>query len=96
MDKMMAKYGSNRDLNGLPSSATTTPSIILKARIEHQTLVPYDASELQLMASRDPYPAIYSDPSVLTPNRGVVGRGAPNLKPKGTAELMQVTQNDEG
>ena len=97
LSDLQAKYGSIKDLDGLPSSKTTNPSIVFKARIDHKTLIPYDTARVaQLMAKRDPLPALYSTAADLTPNAGVVGRSTLNLKPdNGTAEKA-ATQNDEG
>jgi anaerobic dimethyl sulfoxide reductase subunit B (iron-sulfur subunit) len=98
LDLLRQKYpNASKELQGLPASSGTSPSILFKLPIDHQALVPYDASQaIQLNAKRDPYPAIYTDPSVLTPQPGVVGRSSLNLKPKNSAELMKATQNDEG
>jgi len=97
LSQLQAKYGTNADLPGMPSSTTVKPSVVFKGKIPKKTLVPYDASRaVTLMAKRDPLPALYSDPSVLTPKPGVVGRAALNMKPKSAAELTMATQNDEG
>ena len=98
IDQLVKKYGNNRDLSGaLPSSTTTTPSIIFKPRISHTNVVSYDASRaITLMGKRDPYPAVFTDSTLLTPQPGVVGRGSLNLKPQTAADLMKATQNDEG
>jgi len=88
MDQLVKKYGNVRQIESLPAASATTPSIVFKARIEHQTLIPYDASQaIQLMAKRDPYPAIFTDQTLLTPKPGVVGRASLNLTPKNSAEL---------
>jgi len=97
LSDLQAKYGKNADLTGVPASTATTPSVIFKPRVDHKNVVSYDAARVvQLMGPRDPYPAVYTDPTILTPQPGVVGRSAPNFKPKNAAEFMKATQNDEG
>ena len=103
MSDLAQKYpGATSDLTyldgtKLPSSTQTSPSVLFKPPVDHQVVVPYDATQaVTLNAKRDPYPALYTDPSVLTPKPGVVGRSSLNLKPKSSADLMTITQNDEG
>jgi anaerobic dimethyl sulfoxide reductase subunit B (iron-sulfur subunit) len=98
LNQLITKYGNTRDLEGLPTSKTTTPSIIFKPRVDHNTLVPYDVSRATvLMGTRGSLPPVYTDASLMTPaDPSVVGRSTLNLKAKSTAEFMTATQNDEG
>lgn len=98
LEELQTKYGSNRDLEGLPSGEKTRPSVVFKPTDTKKQYVSYDASKaLQLLANRDPYPAFYSTPSDVTEvPEGIVRRSTLVLKPKSTQELMEATRHDEG
>jgi anaerobic dimethyl sulfoxide reductase subunit B (iron-sulfur subunit) len=50
MSEMRSRYGSNRDLEDLPDSRTTKPSVVFKPHAVKQQIVPYDAKKaLELM-----------------------------------------------
>jgi Fe-S-cluster-containing dehydrogenase component len=92
------KYGSNRDLEDLPSSTIAGPSVIFKPHLDKKTLVTYDPTvALPLLASRNPYPPLFNSPSDVTQfDPSIVGRSSLILKPSGTAQFMKTTQHDEG
>jgi anaerobic dimethyl sulfoxide reductase subunit B (iron-sulfur subunit) len=95
---MKSKWGSVSDLEDLPSSSITVPAVVFKKHGEKKTLVPYDSNAaLQLLAKRDPYPAVYTTPADVTAvTPGLVGRSTLVLKPKNTEEFMQTSRHDEG
>jgi anaerobic dimethyl sulfoxide reductase subunit B (iron-sulfur subunit) len=98
MENLTAKYGSNRDLEDMPSSATVMPAVVFKPKDAKKQYVPYDANKaLLLLAKRDPLPAIYGSPSDVTDiPEGMVGRSKLVMKPRNTEEQINVTRNDEG
>ena len=55
LTEMQTRYGSNRDLEDLPSSLTTRPAVVFKPHAVKKPVVPYDAQKaLELMMRRDP------------------------------------------
>ena len=100
MANLKSKYGSvaASNLTGLPDPSATTPSLIVKQADPKKLLVPYDpAKVLQLMAKRDPLPAVYTDPSqVTTIQNGVIGRAAPVIKPINVDEVVTSSRCDDG
>lgn len=98
LEELQTKYGTSRDLEGLPDSATTHPAVVFKPTSPRQQIVPYDVSKaLQLLANRDPYPPFYTNPNDVTeiPD-GLIRHRTLVIKPKTTRELLDVTQHDEG
>jgi anaerobic dimethyl sulfoxide reductase subunit B (iron-sulfur subunit) len=98
LEDLITKYGGNRDLEDVPSSAITKPAIIFKPHAQKTKLIPYNVDRaLQLMAKRDPLPPIFSSKSDATEiPAGLVGRGKLVMKPANVAEAMRVTQNEAG
>jgi anaerobic dimethyl sulfoxide reductase subunit B (iron-sulfur subunit) len=98
LQDIISKYGSNRDLEDVPSGATVNPAVIFKPKDVRKQFVPYDANyALQLLAKRDPLPAVFSSPSDVTDvPEGMVGRSKLVMKPRNADELMQTTRNDDG
>jgi anaerobic dimethyl sulfoxide reductase subunit B (iron-sulfur subunit) len=98
MSEMRSRYGSNRDLEDLPDSRTTKPSVVFKPHAVKQQIVPYDAKKaLELMMRRDPLPPVFSSISDVTEiPEGTVGRDKLVIKHKSAAEMMRYTRCDEG
>jgi anaerobic dimethyl sulfoxide reductase subunit B (iron-sulfur subunit) len=98
LDDMISKYGTNRDLEDVSSSATAMPAIIFKPHVVKKQLIPYDVNKaLELLAKRDPLPPVFSSPSDATEIPvGMIGRDKPVFHPKNVQEAMRTTKNDEG
>jgi len=98
LSDLQNKYGTNRDLDELPSSSVTKPAVVFKPTDTPKQYVPYDVSKaLALLSKRGSLPPFFSDPSdVTTVPPGVVTRNKLLLKPKGIQELMDTTRHDEG
>ena len=99
LDTLLTKYGTNRDLEDVPSSVTTTPSVIFKPHVATKTpLVPYNVSRaLQLLGNRDPLPPLFNASSDVTDvPAGLIGHNKPIMQPRNVAEAMRATQNDYG
>jgi anaerobic dimethyl sulfoxide reductase subunit B (iron-sulfur subunit) len=98
LDVLQKKYGTNRDLEDMPSSTTTKPAIIFKPLAPKKTIVPYPTEKaITLMATREPLPSIYNTTADLTTiPPDTVGRDRLILKAKNAAELMCQTQDDDG
>ncbi len=98
MSDLQQKYGSNADLEGVPGSTTTSPSVVFKPTSANQKLVPYDtAKALALLAQRGSYAPFFSNPSDVTDTAGVtIGRNKLVMKASSVEELMATTTHDEG
>ena len=96
--ELMNAYGNERDLEDLPDSRTTKPSIVFKARREKRQLVPYNSEKaLRLLMRRDPLPPIFTSLSDVTDiPEGLVGRGKLVIKHPSAEDLLRWTKNDEG
>jgi anaerobic dimethyl sulfoxide reductase subunit B (iron-sulfur subunit) len=98
LEHLQAKYGNVRDLEDVPSSATTSPAAIYKKHLDHKVLVPYDANKaLAINATRPVGPAIYTMPTDVTliPD-GLLSRGKLVLKAKNQADFMKQTRTING
>ncbi len=98
LDELMKSYGELRDLEDLPDSQVTKPSVLFKAHGEKRRLVPYDSKKaLQLFMRRDPLPPLFSSLSDITNiPEGLVGRDKLEIKHSSAEDLMRCTRNDEG
>ena len=98
IDELIGKYGNKRDLEDLPDSTTTGPSVVFIAHAPKRQLVKYDAERaLKLLARRDPLPPLFDNISDVTDiPAGIVGRSKLVIKHKSVEELMECTRNDEG
>lgn len=92
------KYGTNRYLEGLPDSAMTRPAVLFKPSRQKRQLFPYDTKKaLALFMNRDPLPRLFSSLTDVTEiPEGLVGRNCLVIKHKSGADLMKMTQNDDG
>ena len=95
---LMERYGDRRDLEDMPSSQTTKPSVVFKPSTGKRQLVPYDAERaLELLMSRDPLPPVFASPADVTEiPAGIIGRGELVIKHASAEDLMRRTRNDEG
>jgi len=94
MSELQSKYGTNADLTGVPSSSTTSPSVVFKAQDAKSQVVAYDGNAaLQLLAVRPgSLPSVFSqasDETTITP--GLVTRGQLNMKPTSIEDFMHAT-----
>lgn len=98
LDELMQLYGKKRDLEDLPNSETTRPSVVFKARREKRRLVPYDSEKaLRLFMKRDPLPSVFTSVSDMTEiPEGLVGRDRLEIKHSSAQDLLRCTRNDEG
>jgi len=101
LEDLIAKYGDNRQLEGMPDPTETTPSIVFKPHDPKKTLVPYNVDEaLSLLAKREGYgkvlpPAFASKDDVTQIPDGLLGHPKLIMKPKNLEELMRVTKVDD-
>jgi len=100
LSDLQTKYGTNNQLNEMPSGSTTSPSVVFKASASTKpTIVPLDANTvLQVMANRPAslnLPAVYSSPSDVTniPS-GLMTKNALNMKPSTVGEQVQLLADD--
>jgi hypothetical protein len=92
------RYGEVKDIEDMPSSRTTKPSVIFKPHSSKRKLVPYDAKKaLDALMRRDPLPPIFTAATDVTEvPKGTVGRSELVIKHDSTEDLMRFTRNDEG
>jgi anaerobic dimethyl sulfoxide reductase subunit B (iron-sulfur subunit) len=100
LEDMIKKYGSNRDLEDMPSSNIAKPAIVFKPREAKKQLVPYDTDKaISLLGRRDALaslPPYYTTKAQATETYpGLVGRDKLIMKPANVAEAMKTTQHDE-
>jgi anaerobic dimethyl sulfoxide reductase subunit B (iron-sulfur subunit) len=98
LGSLIERYQDRRDLEDMPNSRTTKPSIVFKPHMAKRQLVPYDAERaLELLMRRDTLPPIYTSPADVTEiPEGVIGRGELAIKHGSAEDLMRRTRNDEG
>jgi len=98
LSSLMGRYGDRRDLEDMPSSQTTRPSVVVKPHTGKRQLVPYNAERaLELLMRRDPLPPVFTSPADVTEiPAGTVGRSELVLKHESVEDLMRRTRNDEG
>jgi anaerobic dimethyl sulfoxide reductase subunit B (iron-sulfur subunit) len=94
---LQAKYGTVADLPDVPSSSTTKPAVVFKARTPRKQVVPYDSTAaLQLLQNRGSLPQVFTDPSQVTDLTGVtVGRSKLDMHASGQ-DLIDATQDNYG
>ncbi len=92
---LQAKYGTNADLPGVPSSSTSSPAVVFKPMTPKIQIVAYDATTaLQLLGARGSLPPVYTDPNQATDTTGVtIGRSTLNMKVSGQ-DLIDATQDN--
>lgn len=93
---LQKKYGTSRELEGMPPSTLTRPAVVFKPMAEKKSLVPYDVNEaLRLLANRGgSLPPFYSSPTDVTSiPKGIIARDRLNMKASGK-ELILRTIDD--
>jgi anaerobic dimethyl sulfoxide reductase subunit B (iron-sulfur subunit) len=97
LEEMEAKYGSLRQLEGMPAP-DTKPAFIVKPHDEKKQLIPYDKDKaLQLMQKRGELGTVFDTvEDVTNVGEGVVPRNRLKMKHANAAELMAETRNDIG
>ena len=98
LSSLMARYGNKSDLEDMPSSRTTKPSVVVKAHTGKRQLVPYNADRaLELLMTRDPLPPVFTSVADVTEiPEGIIGRSELVIKHASAEDLMRRTRNDEG
>jgi anaerobic dimethyl sulfoxide reductase subunit B (iron-sulfur subunit) len=98
LENLMAKYGTVRQLEGMPDPSAVKPAVVFKPRTAKKTYVRYDPNKaIPLLIRRDPLPPLVDTPEeVGRVPREIIGRGQLVLKAKSTNELIETTRNDEG
>ena len=98
LSNLVERYSDRRDLEDMPSSQTTKPSVVFKPSTEKRQFVPYNAERaLELLMRRDPLPPLFASPAdVTTVPAGTVGRGEFVIKHESADDLMRCTRDDEG
>lgn len=97
LEEMEAKYGSLRQLEGMPSPGTK-PAFIFKPHAAKKELIPYDKEKaLSLMQKRGDLGTIFASvEDVTNVEEGAVSRDKLKMKHTNVSELMANTRNDIG
>jgi anaerobic dimethyl sulfoxide reductase subunit B (iron-sulfur subunit) len=101
LEDLVKKYGTNRQLEGMPDPSTVKPATIFRPMTPKKQLIPYDVDEVfRLWAVREGYgnklpPVFTSKTDVTNVPEGLVFRTQLNMKPKNGAELMRLTKSEE-
>lgn len=98
LENLQKKYGTNSDLEGMPSSATAKPAVVFKpVQARKPPLVLYDANKaLAVNAKRPVGPALYSSPSDVTDiPAGLIAKNKLVMTAKNVAEFMYYTRDNE-
>lgn len=97
IEEMEAKYGSLRQLEGMPAP-DTKPAFIVKPHDEKKKLIPYDKDKaLALMQNRGNLGTVFANVEDITNvPEGVVPRSQLKMKHANAKELMEQTRNDIG
>jgi anaerobic dimethyl sulfoxide reductase subunit B len=100
LSDLQSKYGTNKQLNEMPSGSTTSPAVVFKASASTKpTIVALDTDTLlQVMASRPAslnLPAVYSSSSDVTniPS-GLMTKNALNMKATTVEQQEQLLADD--
>ncbi len=98
LDELVEKYGETRDLDGLPISEITKPSMVFKPLKARKDLVPFNVEKvLALNADRGELPSLFEDVrAVIDIPEGLVLRGELKMKHDSAESLMRATRNDLG
>ncbi len=102
LEKLVAQFGSRRNLDEMPSGEMTRPGAVFKPSEPKKQIVRWDAGKtLSLWKERGPYaspnaPALFRKIEDLTqaPPQ-TIGRDRLVLKPKNLEELMYYTTDDD-
>lgn len=98
LKELVQSYGDRRDLDDMPDSQNTRPSIVFKPQAGKRRIICYDPEKaMELFMSRDPFPPIFTSTSQIidTPD-GLIGRDRLIIKHGSAKDLLRCTQNDEG
>jgi anaerobic dimethyl sulfoxide reductase subunit B (iron-sulfur subunit) len=98
LENLQKKYGTLRDLEGMPSSAEVKPAVVFKAAAPKKQLVPYDVNKAtELMANvKTTAVTYYSSPSDVTDiAEGLITRNTLVMKANNVKEFMHYTRNAE-
>jgi anaerobic dimethyl sulfoxide reductase subunit B (iron-sulfur subunit) len=102
LDKMIEKYGNNRQLKGMPDPSIAQPAAVFKAHLPRKNIVPYDANKaLDLWQQRGPHagsdePLVFANKADVTdPQTALVGKNKLVCKHKSNEELLYYTWSEE-
>lgn len=98
LDELERKYGSDRQLEGMPDPSITKPCFIVSPAKPHKELVPYDKEKaLELMSKRGDLGTIFeSKEAVEHPDASRIDRSSLQMKHSSCAELLANTRNNAG
>jgi anaerobic dimethyl sulfoxide reductase subunit B (iron-sulfur subunit) len=95
LETLQKKYGTNRDLEGMPSSADVKPAVVFKPALPKKKLVAYDASKaLQINAKSPVGMQFYTSTSDVTDiPEGLITKNKLVIKAKSTQEVIHYTRD---
>lgn len=98
IEELEAKYGTLRQLDGMPSPEATQPCFIVKPATDHKQVVPYDVDRaMELMQKRTGFADLFENVADVTGvESGVVRSDCLKMKHENAAALQAATQNYAG
>ena len=98
LEEMVAKYGDQRSLPGMPDGNLSKPAYIVSPNAPKKDLIPYDKEKaMELMTKRGYLGNVYDDVKELHDfDPAAVGRHSLRMKFNNQAEMMEATKNDQG
>ena len=98
LSTLTEKVEERRDLEDMPSSRTTKPSIVFKPHAKKKQLVAYNIERaLELLMKRDPLPPVFTSVTdVVKMPEGIIGSSELVIKHGVADDLMHRTRNSEG
>jgi anaerobic dimethyl sulfoxide reductase subunit B (iron-sulfur subunit) len=102
LDQLEQKYGTVRQLKGMPDPSIAQPSVVFKAQLPRKQIVPYDANAaLDLWQQRGPNaqpdaPLVFQNKADVTdPQLSFVMKNKLVMHHKNNAELLYYLAHDE-
>ena len=98
LEELEEKYGSLRQLDGMPSPEKTSPCFLVKPAAQRKTVVPYDVDRaMELMKQREGFDSLFDDASqVREVGPSDVRSGTLVMKHASAASLQAATRNYAG
>lgn len=97
VEEMESKYGTCRQLEGMPDPSETKPNFIVKENTPKKLLIPYDNDKaIQLMQQRGDLGTVFESPDDVVDQKGLVRKKELKMKFNSTQELYDASRGYYG
>lgn len=97
VEEIESKYGTSRQLEGMPDSSFTKPNFIVKENVPKKSLIPFDSDKaIQLMQQRGDLGIVFESPEDVTDQKGLVRKKELKMKFNNTQELFDASRGYMG